>query len=70
MVRKELELNFTPVDEDLDLTEWKFSSVMWKRDARLSRRPEGNDQYKRIVDLAKNDEGFRRMLQGSMDQYC
>eukprot|EP00944_MAST-04C_sp_MAST-4C-sp1_P010342 g10342.t1 len=63
-VRKELELNFTPVDEDLDFDRVKvFKRYVEEREARLSRRPEGNDQYKRIVDLAKNDEGFRRMLQ-------
>ena len=42
------------MDEDLDFDRVEvFKRYVEEREARLSRRPEGNDQYKRIVDLAK-----------------
>ena len=60
---KELDIKFNEVGEDLGFDrEEVMKRYIEERDARVNRRPEGNEQYKRLIDLAKNDSQFKRML--------
>ena len=60
---KELDIKFNEVDEDLGFDrEEVMKRYIEERDARVNRRPEGNEQYKRLIDLAENDSQFKRML--------
>jgi len=47
-------------DEEMERLKEKYAA---ERDKRLDARPEGSQQYQRIVDLAQNDERFKRMLE-------
>lgn len=63
---KELEVKFGDDSDDAELgfnREEVLRRYAIERDARINRRPEGNGQYKRLVDLAKTDQQFNRMLE-------